>query len=73
MITIPNDPQVLRDKIRQDLDVLDMDELKQMYRMIAQTAAKKAILFADIDWEEKGLSREQVKKEISNYRKSSGK
>lgn len=73
MLTIPNDPQALRDKIKKDLDILDTDELQQLYRVFARVAAKKAIRFADSDWIEKGLSRDHINKEINSYRKSPGK
>lgn len=73
MITIPSDPEALRNRIKKDLDILDTDELKQLYQMIARTAAKKATHFADMDWEEKALSRDLIKEEVKKYRRSTGK
>jgi hypothetical protein len=65
--------EVLRNRIKDDLDILDMDELKKLYQTIAAIAAEKAIKLADREWEEKGLSREKIKEEVKNYRQSKNK
>jgi hypothetical protein len=65
--------EVLRNRIKEDLDILDMDELKKLYQTIAAIAAEKAIKLADREWEEKGLSREKIKEEVKNYRQSKNK
>lgn len=73
MLTISDNAEVLRNRIKQDLDILDMDELKKLYQTIAAIAAEKAIKLADREWEEKGLSREKIKEEVKNYRQSKNK
>ncbi len=70
MSTATNEPEALREHIRKDLDILDADELRQLHQMIARMAAQKAARFADIDWEERGITRDLIKKEVENYRKS---
>jgi hypothetical protein len=65
--------EVLRNRIKEDLDILDMDELKKLYQTIAAIAAEKAIKLADKEWEEKGLSREKIKEEVKSYRQSKNK
>ncbi|MFC2140691.1 hypothetical protein ACFLQP_00145 [Acidobacteriota bacterium] len=73
MLTMSDNAEVLRNRIKQDLDILDMDELKKLYQTIAAIAAEKAIKLADREWEEKGLSREKIKAEVKNYRQSKNK
>lgn len=70
MLTMSDNAEVLRNRIKEDLDILDMDELKKLYQTIAAISAEKAIKLADRDWEEKGLSREKIREEVKNYRKS---
>lgn len=70
MLTMSDNAEVLRNRIKEDIDILDMDELKKLYQTIAAIAAEKAIKLADRDWEEKGLSREKIKEEVKNYRQS---
>jgi hypothetical protein len=73
MLTMSDNAEVLRNRIKEDLDILDMDELKKLYQTIAAIAAEKAIKLADREWEEKGLSREKIKEEVKNYRQSKNK
>jgi hypothetical protein len=73
MLTMSDNAEVLRNRIKDDLDILDMDELKKLYQTIAAIAAEKAIKLADREWEEKGLSREKIKEEVKNYRQSKNK
>ncbi|MCK4763788.1 MAG: hypothetical protein KAW12_16420 [Candidatus Aminicenantes bacterium] len=73
MLNIQNDPEVLKNKIISGLNNLDAEELKQLYRMIAKIAARKAAGFADKDWAVKGLSRDLINEEIGNYRQAGGK
>ena len=70
MLTMSENPEVLRNKIKEDLEILDMDELKKVYQTIALIAAEKAIKLADRDWLEKGVSREKIEAEIQKYRQS---
>ena len=53
MLTTIEDSNVLREKIRKDLALMDIDDLKHLYNTIARLAAQKATRFADLDWEEK--------------------
>jgi hypothetical protein len=73
MLTMSDNVEVLRNRIKEDLDILDMDELKKLYQTIAAIAAEKAIKLADREWEEKGLSREKIREEVKNYRQSKNK
>jgi len=70
MLSVQNEPEILRERLKKDLDILDADELKQLYQVIARMAAEKAVRFADIDWEKKGISRSLIQREVENYRKS---
>lgn len=70
MLAMYDNAEVLRNKIKEDLDILDMEELKQLYQTIAVIAAEKAIKLADRNWQGKGLSREKIKEEVRNYRQS---
>lgn len=70
MLAVSDSAEVLRNKIKEDLDMLETDELKKLYQTLAAMAAEKAIKFADRDWEERNLSREKIKKEVENYRHS---
>ena len=73
MLAVSNSAEVLRNKIKEDVDMLEIDELKKLYQTISAMAAEKAIKFADRDWEEKGLSREKIKEEVEKYRHSKDK
>lgn len=73
MLAVSDSAEVLRNKIKEDLDMLETDELKKLYQTLAAMAAEKAIKFADKDWEERNLSREKIKKEVENYRHSKDK
>ena len=70
MLTMSENTESLKNKIKEDLDILDMDELKRVYQTIAAIAAEKAIKLADRDWMEKGLSREKIEEEVKKYRQS---
>jgi hypothetical protein len=70
MLTTADSTEVLRNKIKEDLDILDTDDLRKLYNMIAAMAAEKATKLADRDWMEKGLSREKIKEEVKRYRQS---
>jgi hypothetical protein len=70
MLTMSEDTEALRSKIKEDLDILDMDELKRVYQTIAAIAAEKAIKLADRDWMEKDISREKIEEEVKRYRQS---
>jgi len=70
MLTMSESPEELRNRIKEDLDILDTDELKEVYKTIATIAAEKAIKLADRDWIGKGLSREKIKEEVTKYRQS---
>jgi len=70
MLSVQNEPEILRERLKKDLDILDADELKQLYQVIARMAAEKAVRFADIDWEKKEISRSLIQREVENYRKS---
>jgi len=63
-------PEELRNRIKEDLDILDTDELKEVYKTIAAIAAEKVIKRADRDWIGKDLSREKIKEEVIKYRQS---
>lgn len=73
MIITADNPEVLRDKIKHSLDIMDTDDLKRLYHLIAGIAAEKATKFANLDWAEKNLSRELIDEEIKNYRQSKNK
>ena len=73
MLAMYDNAEVLRKKIKEDLAVLDMDELKKLYQTIADLAAEKAIKLADRDWQEKGLSSKKIKEEVINYRQAKNK
>ena len=70
MLTMNESPEELRNRIKEDLDILDTDELKEVYKTIAAIAAEKVIKLADRDWIGKGLSREKIKEEVNKYRQS---
>ncbi len=70
MLIMNESPEELRNRIKEDLDILDTDELKEVYKTIAAIAAEKAIKLADRDWIGKGLSREKIKEEVNKYRQS---
>ena len=70
MLTMNESPEELRNRIKEDLDILDTDELKEVYKTIAAIAAEKAIKLADRDWIGKGLSREKIKEEVNKYRQA---
>jgi len=63
-------PDVLRRKIREDIEYFDLEELRKLYKSIAEISAEKAIKLADKHWIEKSISRHKIKKEVENYRKS---
>ncbi len=70
MITTGNSPEVLRNKIKKSLDIMDTDDLMQLYQVVAGIAAEKATKFADMDWIEKDLSSDLIKEEVKKYRQS---
>lgn len=70
MITVTETPEMLRDKIKSSLEIMDTDDLKKLYQVIAGIAAEKTVKFADMDWVEKDLSRERIKEEVHQYRQS---
>lgn len=70
MIATAESPDVLRSKIKHSLDIMDTDELKRLYQFVSGIVAEKVTKFADMDWVEKGLSRDLIKEEVDNYRKS---
>ncbi len=70
MLAVSDSAEVLRNRIKEDLDMLEIDELKKLYQTLATMAAGKAIKFADRDWEERELSREKIKNEVEEYRHS---
>ena len=41
MLTMNESPEELRNRIKEDLDILDTDELKEVYKTIAAIAAEK--------------------------------
>jgi len=73
MFAATSNAEELRTKIKEDLCILDMDELQTLYRTIAALAAEKAIKFADKDWAGRFLSREKINKEVEEYRHSKNK
>ena len=73
MLAVADSAEVLRNRIKGDLDILEIDELKKLYQTLSAMAAEKAIKFANKDWEERGLSREKIKKEVEKYRHSKNK
>ncbi len=73
MLAVSDSAEVLRSKIKEGLDILEIEELKKLYQTLAVMAAEKATKFADRDWEERGLSREKIEKEVENYRHSKNK
>jgi len=73
MLAVSDSAEVLRNRIKKDLDMLEIDELKKLYQTLAAMAAEKAIKLANRDWEEKELSREKIKKEVEEYRHSKNK
>lgn len=73
MLAVSDSAEVLRNRIKEDLDMLEIDELKKLYQTLAAMAAEKAIKFANRDWKEKELSREKIKKEVEEYRHSKNK
>jgi hypothetical protein len=70
MLAISDNSQVLRNRIKEDLVILDMDELKELSQTIVAMAAEKAIKSAGRDWEEKKLSREKIRDEVENQSQS---
>jgi hypothetical protein len=68
MLAVSDSAEVLRKRIKEDLDILEIDELKKLYQTLSAIAAEKAIKFANKDWEERDLSREKIKKEVEKYR-----
>jgi hypothetical protein len=73
MITTVDDTNVLREKIKGSLDVLSTDELKELHNMIARFAAEKATKLADIDWQERNISRDSIKEAVRQSRASRSK
>ena len=69
-MTTADNTEVLRNKIKEDLDFLDTDDLRKLYNMVAAMAAEKATKLADKDWMEIGISRETIKEEVKRYRQS---
>ena len=70
MLLPVDNPDLLRSKIKEDIDYFDLEELRKLYKSIAAIAAEKAIKLADKYWVEKNLSREKIQQEVENYRKS---
>ena len=70
MLAVSDSAEVLRNRIKEDLDMLEIAELKKLYQTLAAMAAGKAIKFANRDWEEREISREKIKKEVEEYRHS---
>lgn len=68
MLAATSNVDVLRSKIKEDLDILDLDELQKLYQTIAAMAAEKAIKFANKDWGERFISREKINSEVEKYR-----
>ena len=64
---------VLKNKIKEDIDIMDIDELQKLYQTIAAMAAEKAIKFADKDWTERLISCEKIADEVEQFRKSKNK
>lgn len=64
MLAAISNVDVLRTKIKEDLDILDLDELQKLYQTIATMAAEKAIKFANIDWTERFISRDKINAEV---------
>jgi hypothetical protein len=73
MITTAESPEVLRNKIKSSLDIMDTDELKRLYQLIAGIAAEKATKLADMDWDLKDMSRDKINEELKNFRHSKDK
>jgi hypothetical protein len=70
LAVLDDSADVLRNRIKEDLDMLEIDELKKLYQTLSAMAAEKAIKFADRDWEEKKMSREKIEKAVEEYRHS---
>lgn len=73
MLATTSNVEVLRTKIKEDIEILDVDELQKLYQTIAAMAAEKAVKFADKDWAERFISREKITDEVEMYRKSKNK
>ncbi|MGE5344038.1 MAG: hypothetical protein ACM3SY_21405 [Candidatus Omnitrophota bacterium] len=73
MFAAASNAEVLRTQIKEDLDILDLDELQSLYRMLATMAAEKAIKYANKDWTERFISREKINDEVEKYRHSKNK
>jgi predicted GIY-YIG superfamily endonuclease len=73
MLAATSNADVLRTKIKEDLDILDVDELQKLYQTLAAMAAEKAIKLANKDWTERFISREKISAEVEKYRKSKSK
>lgn len=70
MLTMTESAEELRNRIIEDLYIMDMEELRTLYGAIAAIAAEKATKLADRDWVEKNLSREKIAEEVTKYRQS---
>jgi len=44
MLAVSDSAEVLRNRIKEDLDMLEIDELKKLYQALAAMAAEKAML-----------------------------
>jgi predicted GIY-YIG superfamily endonuclease len=73
MLAATSNADVLRTKIKEDLDILDVDELQKLYQTLAAMAAEKAVKLANKDWAERFISREKISAEVEKYRKSKSK
>ncbi|HLP47208.1 MAG TPA: hypothetical protein VK186_04740 [Candidatus Deferrimicrobium sp.] len=73
MFAATSNTDALRTKIKEDLDILDLDELQKLYQTLAAMAAEKAIKFANKDWAERFISRESISDEVEKYRQSKNK
>ncbi len=73
MLAATSNVDALRTKIKEDLDILELDELQKLYQTIAAMAAEKAIKFANKDWAERFISREKINTEVERFRNSKNK
>jgi hypothetical protein len=73
MLAAASNAEILRSKIKEDLDILELDELHQLYQTLAAMAAEKAIKYADKDWVDRFISRKKINEEVEKYRNSKNK
>lgn len=70
MSTATQTTEELKEKIRNDLDRLDGDDIREICSLIARRAGEKASRLATVIWDREKLSREKINQTVQTYRNS---